>query len=546
MLSASVSVAAETSGGLSGTVRDEHGVPQMGAVIELIGSARGGVRTVVTGLDGRYFFGNLMSGTYHVRASASLFRPVSTRGLRLGSGVQAVVNLTLTNVYSAGSLLPLERRQPDEASDDWMWTMRSAASRPLLRLAGNVPIAQAESPAGKRVTSSVAIGLDSGSFGASGTSQRTVAQFRSADGTGEAVAAVQYGSAGGPVTVRISTERRSSPWSSFSTTADFESNPAIRVVGGGSAWKSMRVTSAESATFGDSAAVEVGSMLTATSSQPGSPASRPFGRVRVLLPGAWTVEYAIATDRSLQRAADAGIHDGAGPGHGVSRIEHGRHQAVSLVRQSRTHSLAVSVYHDVLERTPLLGSGAETDLPGVLQAFGLMPGTLTDTSNTTFRAEGPGYTTNGCRVMLSQQVARDTWLELRFANGAALQLADAGVSKAEPPQARIRTGHGVAAGVTARSQHERTGTVVKVSYQWQPERMVTPIDAFDAVDMPAYLGFALQQHVPSRLVPRGTVVRVSAGNVFHQGLRNVLGKDQSIASLAQELPTLQAGLGFTF
>lgn len=553
VMSASMCMAAEHDGGLSGTVRDEHGVPQMGAVIELIGAGRGDVRTAVTGLDGQYVFDHLLTGTYRLRASASFFRPVSTRGLRVGVGVQAVVNLTLANIYSAGTLLPVERKQPTEASDEWVWTMRSAASRPVLRLADSGSLGQAEGSSKTRAVTPVLVrsAYESGSFGAGGTGEMLAAGFRSADGAREATGAVRYGGARGPVSIRVSAERRSSPWSSLSTTVTFESNPAIRPTGGGSGWRSMRVASAEVANFGDMAAVEVGNMLTSDASQSGMPASRPFGRMRVFLPGAWTLEYAMATDRSLQRAVDAGgtvaaLRAGTGGGHGVSRIEHGRHQAVSLSRQSETQTLAVSYYRDGLDRTPVLGRGTAAGLPGVLQGVALMPEALMDETNGTFRAEGPGYTTGGCHIAISQRLVPHTWLDLQFANGAALELPAAGPRSEQSGLTKIRVGHGVEAGVAAHSRVQRTGTIARVSYQWQPERMLTPIDAFDAVGLPAYLGVTVQQDVPARLAPRGTVVRVSASNVLRQGMRHVVAADQSVATLAQELPTLQAGIGFTF
>lgn len=557
VLSASMCVAAEHGGELSGTVRDEHGVPQMGAVIELIGAGRGSVRTAVTGLDGRYVFADLLTGTYRVRASASLFRPMSTRGLRVGAGMQAVVNLTLANMYSAATLLPAERRTSDEADDDWMWTMRSAASRPVLRLAAGSVTGQAEAGATGRSMMPVTAeaGIASGGFGAPRAEQAVAAGFRSANGTRETSGVARFGSASGgdgtSVAVRVMAKRQSSPWSSTSTAVSFESDPAVRQAAGGAGWRSLRVVSAETASFGDAAAIEVGSMLASDPSQPGMPANRPFGRVRVFLPGEWTVEYALATDRSLQRATDAAATDtsalrgGEGAGHGAPRIEHGRHQAVVLSRQSKTHSIAFSFYRDTLERTPVLGSGSGGGLNGVLEDLALLPGALVDSSNGTFRAEGPALATEGCHAVVSQQLTPDAWVELRFANGAALETPDAG-SAAEGLLPRIRVGHGVAAGLAAHARVRRTGTVVRASYEWQPQRMITPIDAFDTVDMPAYAGFTVEQAVPVWLSPRGTVVHVSAGNVLRQGLREVAGRNRSVATLAQELPTLQAGIGFTF
>lgn len=556
VLSVSMCVAAEHGGELSGTVRDEHGVPQMGAVIELIGAGRDSVRTAVTGLDGRYVFANLLAGTYRVKASASFFRPASTRGLRVGAGMQAVVNLTLANLYSTATLLPAERRSPDEANDDWMWTMRSAASRPVLRLAtGSAGQAEAGAATRGRMPVTAEVGIGSGGFGAFGVEQAVAAGFRSASDARKMSGVARFGTAsgagGGPVAVRVTATGQSSPWSSTSTAVSFESDPAVRPAVGGAGWRSLRVVSAETASFGDTAAMEVGSMLASDISHPGMPVNRPFGRVRVFLPGEWTVEYALATDRNLQRATDVSatavsmVRDGAGAGHGAARIEHGRHQAVVLSHESKAHRVAFSLYRDTLERTPVLGSGSAGELNGVLADLALLPGALVDSSNGTFRAEGPGLTTEGCHAVMTQQLTPDAWVELRFANGAALETSDAvSADTALPP--RIRVGHGVAAGIAAHNRIRRTGTVVRASYQWQPERMITPIDAFDATNGPAYLGFMVEQAIPVWLSPRGTAVHLSAGNVLRQGLRDVAGRNQSVATLAQELPSLQAGIGFTF
>ena len=526
----------------------------MGAIVELIGTARSDIRTATTGLDGRYVFDHLLAGTYRLRASASLYRPVSTRGLRVGAGVQAVVNLTLANIYSAGTLLPVQQRRPDEPSDDWMWTMRSAASRPVLRLAGGAVPAHAEEASTARPAIPVVMlsGYESGSFGAAGAGQAMATRVQSADGTREASAVAEYGGAGGgPSGIRITADRRSSPWGSLSSAVAFQADPAIRPVDGGAGWRARRVASAETASFGDTAAFEVGSMLATDSSQPGRLATRPFGRVRVFLPASWTAEYAVATDRSLQQAADmaatpAGLVAGTGGAHGVSRIEHGRHQAIVLSRRSTTGSVSAGVYRDSLEHTPVVGFAAPTGMPDLLRGLALLSGALVDGANGTFRADGPGYTTGGCRVTVSQRLTPDTWLDVRFANGAALELPEATVPGVQGGLPKLRIGHGMAAGVAAHSRVRRTGTSVRASYQWQPERMVTPIDAFDALGQPAYLGFSLQQDVPVRLTSRGMVVRVSAGNVLRQGMRDVLVGSPNVATLAQELPTVQAGLGFTF
>ena len=45
------------------------------------------------------------------------------------------MNLTLNTLFESATWLPAERRKADEPGDDWKWTLRSAANRPILRLA---------------------------------------------------------------------------------------------------------------------------------------------------------------------------------------------------------------------------------------------------------------------------------------------------------------------------------------------------------------------------------------------------------------------------
>src|ERR1700727_2140945 len=93
------------------------------------------VGTAFTDLQGRYLISNLVPGKYEVRASAALYVPALRGNLQLRTGAQAIVNLTLNTLYETATWIPAERRKADEPSDDWKWTMRSAANRPLLRLA---------------------------------------------------------------------------------------------------------------------------------------------------------------------------------------------------------------------------------------------------------------------------------------------------------------------------------------------------------------------------------------------------------------------------
>jgi Carboxypeptidase regulatory-like domain len=66
--------AGERPGAISGYVRDSSGIPQMGAIVEIVGSA---ARTLTVFTDGAGFYSatDLLPGLYTVKVSAPSFLP---------------------------------------------------------------------------------------------------------------------------------------------------------------------------------------------------------------------------------------------------------------------------------------------------------------------------------------------------------------------------------------------------------------------------------------------------------------------------------------
>ena len=523
----------------------------MGAVIELVGMSQSAVRTAVTGLDGRFQFVDLTAGTYKLRASASFLRPVTRGGVRLAVGLQAVVNLTLADIYDAGAWLPMERRHASDAEDDWAWTMRSAASRPVLRLADPTHPSKVESTErGFVVPSSLVVTSNAGRFGASTAEEEVIAGYRGADGALGMSGAGRFGSSGsGPsgqsVNVRIGVQRQLSPYHRVSTTAVYGANSRVQPLGRQQGMQYVRIASADQLSLGDTVRVEVGGLLASDPLHGGSLTSEPFARVLANVVGGWSVEYTFARDRSLQSAVDADpvLRSGASsPTDLVGRVERGRHDAAFVSKRSRSRSLHVAWYRDDLSRIPLTGSGTQDGAIAVLRDLGIAQDALFDHANGLFRAEGPGFTSQGCSLTMQQRYGPDSSIALSLRSGSGLEVG------ASPRASHsLHVSSALSVGVSTHSRVHRTGTDLEMSYQWQPERLITPIDAFDVVDVPAYLGFRVQQLLPRRLALHPVVLSLSASNLLRQGMHPVpVAGDQESVTLAQELPTLQGGLGFSF
>ena len=145
----------------------------MGALVEAVSAASGSVGTAYTDMAGRYRIANLAAGRYQVRATAALFAPATRGNLRLTTGMRATVNLTLSMLSDPVAWLPAQRRRADEPGDDWTWTLRSAANRPILRMMGDgsvvlVSSGANETPRAAPVQARVAMMSGDGGFGAGG------------------------------------------------------------------------------------------------------------------------------------------------------------------------------------------------------------------------------------------------------------------------------------------------------------------------------------------------------------------------------------------
>ena len=131
--------AASNPGTISGLVRNSTGTPQMGAAVEILAQASTHGPIVYTDEKGRYSAHGLLPGTYTVKVSAPSFLPSIREHVGLISGANLVVNVTLNTLFEAIQFVPKKANSPED-QDDWRWTLRSVANRPILRLANDGPL----------------------------------------------------------------------------------------------------------------------------------------------------------------------------------------------------------------------------------------------------------------------------------------------------------------------------------------------------------------------------------------------------------------------
>ena len=120
------SLCADRTASVSGYVRSSAGVPQMGAVVEVLGSALHTFR-VFSDENGFFSASGLAPDTYSVKVSAPAFLPSLREKIGLRAGANILLNVTLSTLFDAVQFAP-RRGAADDG--DWDWVLRSTANRP--------------------------------------------------------------------------------------------------------------------------------------------------------------------------------------------------------------------------------------------------------------------------------------------------------------------------------------------------------------------------------------------------------------------------------
>ena len=121
------------TGTILGNVRNSTGIHQMGATVSLYNRYEKLVRQVMTNDKGGFYFDGLSPDAYSVRVALSSFVPALKRGIAVQAGVDRVLNVNLTSIFSS---IEVVYEAPGGAlmTDDWKWALRTAiATRPVLR-----------------------------------------------------------------------------------------------------------------------------------------------------------------------------------------------------------------------------------------------------------------------------------------------------------------------------------------------------------------------------------------------------------------------------
>ena len=556
VLTASSGLAADSDAVVHGIVRDVQGVAQMGVLVQVLTGASSLAGSAYTDMSGRYRVAHLTPGRYQIKASAALFAPAVRNNLVLPVGARSAVDLTLVTMFESTAWLPAERRRADEPSDDWRWTLRSSASRPILRLADDdiVLVSSSATEQSKpEVHATAAMTGGDGGFGLGGVHHRLTLDETLEDGS-DVVLRADMGTDPAQVgrtassSFAVGYQRRVGFAGDARTVINFQSHPEMRSSDGAVGLAGMRLATAQRMKLGDVIDLEYGSSVSVVRVVGMGVAARPFVRVLIHPVEGWSVGYRMATSRELQ------AYDGldsvqwetpvAAVTDGRVSLEQGVHQEVGVSRVDGRGSVQVAVYHDNIGHAGIAGTGivSADDLqrPGV-------QGLLVDSVTDNFRLLSGGYAANGVRVTISEPLTQGLYIAFSLATGEALTTRDSGAVTLQQASQSLRAQQGQSLAVAVKGRIDHTGTKLRAAYRWQPRSMVTSVDPYGPFSDQAFLSFYVAQPIRcGGLLPHGVNAVADVTNVLGQGYQQLLSQDSRSVFLAQSPRVIQAGLSYTF
>jgi len=536
-------------GSISGYVKNSAGVPQMGAIVEMLGAASESIK-VFTDEKGFYRANDLLPGLYDIRVSAPSFLPGLRQRVSLRAGAALVENITLTTLFEAFQLAPSRSSVQDE---DWKWTLRSVANRPLLRVLEQNPSLAAkgernanESP----LKGSLSFVAGRGSTGYGDTPDMSTAfsleHSLFSSGTLALNGNVGYGSGNPSTVVRASYSHEmangSHPEVALTVRRFSTPDPNLRTL------QALALSASDGITLGDLLDLNFGSELQAIQFMGRENAFRPFGSADLHLAANTVLEYDYRTTRPSSRLSQGFDSSPADLSETNPRltlsgfttaVESAHHHEISLSRRIGENQLQVAAFSDRIANPALLGVGELSSAEGDI---------LPDIYSGTFTYGGQELKTHGLRAVFERKLDADLTASLDYSHGGALDLDRPG-EELDVAKMSLRMAQRHALGGKLSGKIPRAGTRWSASYRWTSAPALTPVDLFDNSpgQTDPYLNFFIRQRIPNiGFLPAHLEVLVEIRNLLAQGYIPVLGEDGRTLYLVQSARALRGGVAFSF
>jgi hypothetical protein len=552
---ASLCVAASAGvnpGTISGYVRNTAGVPQMGATVELLGSA-GRTQVAYTDAQGFFRLTGLAAGTYNVDVSAPSFLNTLRQNVVLAAGSGKVVNVTLKTLFEAINMLP-PLKKSDSDDDSWKWTLRSTANRPVLRFDGDTAlIVETAGSEGQPLKATLAMMAGAASEGYGSASDLgtafNVEQSLFHTGTLGFSGDLGYGSGTPDGVIRASYVHQNKDGWNPSVALIVRRFSAPDTVPRGGALDAIAMSYSDGFSVGDLMDVKVGGEGQAIEFLGREVnAFRPSATADLHLGVNTILEYRYATSEPNTRAskgfdsAPADLSE-SGPRmsmvDGLPQIENAHHHELSLSERVGSNKLQLAYYNDRVRDPALLGVGD----------IGIPTGDiLPDVYSGTFSYNGGELKAQGVRFVWQRKLSNTLTATLDYGYGGVLELQQPGIDWSS-----VRSSfdhgwrHSAALKLNGKLPHCKATWIA--SYRWTSGQTLVPVDLFNASagQTDPFFNLFIRQPLPHfHGMPGNMEALIDVRNLLAQGYVPVVGPDGSTVYLVQSARSVRGGLAFSF
>jgi hypothetical protein len=454
------------------------------------------------------------------------------------------------------------RRIKGKDDDDWGWTLRSAANRPILRALEKdgplVVVSSSENNDDRVLKARVAFIAGSDSSGFSGSDMKTafdVQQSMFGSGSSAGVLGLNGnlgygdGQANGVVRATYKKPTLMGTTPEFSITARRYASPISAAHH--AALNAMSASASDTFNINNFIEFNYGGELQSVQFRGRVTAFRPFGTVGVHVTPDTLVEYKYVTSRPTTREEkgfDSSPADLSEANPRVSlqnsapQLERARHQEVAISKHMGKNSFQAAYYSDIVRRMALTGVG---DADGItdFESANFLP----DVYNNTFAYTGGDITTQGMRLVAQRVFSDALTATLDYAYGGVLSVDAAGVPIGNATFNNVNQ-QSVAAKLSGEAP--RTHTRWIASYKWTGgSNVITSVDMFNASAGQAdpYLNIFIRQPIPGTAFLTGRFeALVDVRNLLSQGYVPMLGQDGRTVYLVQSARAVRGGVAFNF
>ena len=561
-LFAGVPAFAASVGAISGYVTDSTGAPQMGAVVDIFTSAATLGTTVFTDAKGHYSAENLAPGKYQIKVTAVSFLPSLRQNVKLNSGAHVLVNLTLSTLADALQLLP-PRRSGTTEPDDWHWTLRSSANRPVLRALETdkdeggtlVVVSNADDPEhkgarGMKARVAFMAGSEADGFGSAGDVTTAFALEKSLSSSGMLSLNGDIGSAAGDPTgvLRASYAHDFGDNSRPTLTITYRHFALPGTAAENSPYAALDMNTSDNMSLAGLIDLQYGADLQSMEFARRVTALRPYGAVQVHLSPDMVVEYRYATAEPDSRqakgfdSAPADLSE-SGPrmalSNGSPLVENAQHQEVSISRRMGKTNVQVAGYTDHIRNVVLTGAGDPSSY-----SDDVLPDVYSGTFSYAFSGN---LNTAGARVVVQRKVSDDVTATLDYSTGGAISADSLSTWQALAQALSTQRQHSV--GTKFSGYIPACGTRWIASYKWTSGNTLSSVDAFNASpgQTDPYFSIFIRQPLPGPgFIPAKLDALIDMRNLLAQGYMPVLGQDGRTIYMVQSARSVRGGLAFTF